>query len=137
MKVLASKKIILTILVLAGAVLIFTFSTSNSTVDFNTEVKPILNKKCITCHGGVKRQGGFSVLFPSEALANTESGKPAIIPGEPGKSELIRRITLNDPEERMPYKHEPLSEDEISTLRNWIKQGAPWGDHWAYVPVKK
>lgn len=137
MKVLASQKIILTILVLAGAVLIFTFSTSNSTVDFNTEVKPILNKKCIACHGGVKRQGGFSVLFRSEALANTESGKPAIIPGEPGKSELIRRITLNDPEERMPYKHEPLSEDEISTLRNWIKQGAPWGDHWAYVPVKK
>lgn len=137
MKALASKKIILTILVLAGAVLIFTFSTSKSAVDFNTEVKPILNKKCITCHGGVKRQGGFSVLFRSEALANTESGKPAIIPGEPGKSELIRRITLNDPEERMPYKHEPLSEDEISTLRNWIKQGAPWGDHWAYVPVKK
>lgn len=137
MKALASKKIILTILVLAGAVLIFTFSTSNPTIDFNTEVKPILNKKCITCHGGVKRQGGFSVLFRSEALANTESGKPAIIPGEPGKSELIRRITLNDPEDRMPYKHEPLSEDEISTLRNWIKQGAPWGDHWAYVPVKK
>src|SRR5687767_934231 len=106
MKRLFSRKIILTILVLAGAVFIFTFSTRSSAVDFNTEVKPIFNKKCITCHGGVKRQGGFSVLFRSEALANTESGKPAIIPGEPGKSELIRRLTLNDPEERMPYKHE-------------------------------
>lgn len=137
MRLLGSKKIILTILVLAGAVLIFTFSTSSSTVDFNTEVKPILNKKCIACHGGVKRQGGFSVLFRSEALANTESGKPAIIPGEPGKSELIRRLTLNDPEERMPYKHEPLSDDEINTLKRWIKQGAAWGDHWAYVPVKE
>ncbi len=137
MKRLFSRKIILTMLVLAGAVFVFTFSTRSSAVDFNTEVKPIFNKKCITCHGGVKRQGGFSVLFRSEALANTESGKPAIIPGEPGKSELIRRVTLNDPEERMPYKHEALSEDEINTLRKWINQGAPWGDHWAYVPVKK
>jgi hypothetical protein len=137
MRLLRSKKIIVTILLLTGAVVIFTYSTSNSKVDFNTEVKPILNKKCITCHGGVKRQGGFSVLFRSEALANTESGKPAIVPGEPGKSELIRRITLNDPEDRMPYKHEPLSDDEISTLKRWIKQGAQWGDHWAYVPVKK
>jgi hypothetical protein len=137
MRFLASKKILFTILVLAGAVFVFTFSTGHSTVDFNTEVKPIFNKKCITCHGGVKRQGGFSVLFRSEALANTESGKPAIIPGEPGKSELIRRLTLNDPEERMPYKHDPLTEDEISTLKKWIKQGAQWGDHWAYVPVQK
>lgn len=136
MKRLLSRKILLTILVLSGAVFVFTFSTRSSAVDFNTEVKPIFNKKCISCHGGVKRQGGFSVLFRSEALANTESGKPAIIPGDPGKSEMIRRLTLNDPEERMPYKHEPLSEDEINTLRKWIKQGAPWGDHWAYVPVK-
>lgn len=137
MRLLRSKKIIVTILLLTGAVAIFTFSTSHSTVDFNTEVKPILNKKCIACHGGVKRQGGFSVLFRSEALANTESGKPAIVPGDPGKSELIRRITLNDPEDRMPYKHEPLSDEEISILKRWIKQGAQWGDHWAYVPVKK
>lgn len=136
MRLLGSKKILITILVLAGAVLIFTFSTNKNTVDFNTEVKPILNKKCISCHGGVKRQGGFSVLFRSEALANTESGKPAIIPGDPGQSELIRRITHRDPEERMPYKHEALSDDEISILKRWIKQGAPWGDHWAYVPVK-
>lgn len=136
MRLLGSKKIILTILILAGAVLVFTFSTKNAAVDFNTEVKPILNKKCITCHGGVKRQGGFSVLFRSEALANTESGKPAIVPGDPEKSEMIRRLTLTDPEERMPYMHDALSEDQISILKRWIKQGAPWGDHWAYIPVK-
>jgi hypothetical protein len=50
---------------------------------------------------------------------------------------MIRRITNNDPDERMPYKHEPLTKEEISTLRKWIKQGAEWGEHWAYVPVKK
>ncbi len=106
-------------------------------IDYNTQVKPIFNKKCIACHGGVKQKGGFSLLFQEEALANTESGKPAIIPGKPDESELIRRITLEDPEERMPYKHDPLSKEEIEILTQWIKQGAKWGEHWAYIPVKE
>jgi mono/diheme cytochrome c family protein len=136
MTFIAKKKWLFIITLLTGAVLLFTFSTNSHQVDFNTQVKPIFNSKCISCHGGVKRQGGFSLLFRSEALANTESGKPAIIPGDPGNSELIRRITINDPEDRMPYKHPPLSDEEISVLRKWIKQGAQWGDHWAYVAVK-
>lgn len=106
-------------------------------IDYSTQVKPILNKNCITCHGGVKQQGGFSVLFREDALGKTESGKPAIIPGDPANSEFIRRLTLDDPEERMPYKHEPLKKEEIDILKTWVKQGAKWGEHWAYVPVAK
>jgi hypothetical protein len=106
-------------------------------IDFSTQVKPILNSKCISCHGGVKAKAGFSVLFREEAFAKTESGKPAIIPGDAGSSEMIRRITHSDPEERMPYKHEPLSSREIKILKQWIDQGAKWGDHWAYLPVKQ
>lgn len=106
-------------------------------IDYSTQVKPIFNKKCIACHGGVKQKAGFSLLFREEALGNTESGKPAIIPGKPDESELIRRISIADPEERMPYKHEPLSKEEIDILTKWIKQGAEWGEHWAYVPVKE
>ena len=97
----------------------------------------MFNKKCITCHGGVKKQGGFSVLFREEALAKTKSGKRAIIPGDPENSEMIRRLTLDDPEERMPYQHPALSKDEIKMLTRWIKQGAQWTDHWAYIPVKQ
>ncbi len=107
----------------------------NRPVDYITEVKPLLNKKCIACHGGVRRKGGFSLLFREDALAPTESGTPAIIPGQPENSEVIRRITHADPEERMPYKHEPLSEKEIDLLTRWIREGAAWGDHWAYTPV--
>ena len=98
-------------------------------------MKPIFNKKCISCHGGVKQKAGFSLLFQEEALGKTESGKPAIVPGHPEESELIKRIIANDPEERMPYKHPALSSDEISILTKWVKQGAKWGEHWAYVPV--
>jgi len=136
-KAVFNKRIFIVIAALTGSILVFTFSTDHKEIDFNTQVKPIFNNKCISCHGGVKRKAGFSLLFESEAMANTESGKPAIIPGKPDQSELIRRITLNDPDERMPYKHEPLSKQEIDILRRWIKQGAAWGEHWAYIPVEK
>lgn len=137
MKIFKINKTLLITATLCVVASIFVFSTSHSTIDYITEVKPILNKNCITCHGGVKKQGGFSLLFRSEALAKVKSGKYAIVPGDPGKSEMIRRINLKDPEERMPYHHEPLSDKEIETLTKWVKQGAKWGDHWAYVPVKK
>jgi hypothetical protein len=114
----------------------FSLFSSEKQIDFNSQVKPILNKKCISCHGGVKQQGGFSVLFREEALANTKSGKPAIIPGNPDDSEFIKRLKSNDPEERMPYKHPALNNDEIDILSGWIKQGVKWGKHWAYVSVK-
>jgi len=132
---LFQKKSLLIIAILIAGVCVFIYSTRRQTIDYNTQVKPIFNKNCITCHGGVRRKAGFSLLFRSEALANTESGKPAIVPGDPEHSEMIRRLTLKDPEERMPYKHEPLTSNEIDILRKWIKQGAQWGNHWAYVPV--
>lgn len=117
-----------------GAAVVWQVNHSRQRVDFSTQVKPILNTHCITCHGGVKQSGGFSVLFREEALGKTKSGKPAIIPGDPRHSEFMRRITTPNVKERMPYKHPPLTGKEIRTLRRWIKQGAPWGRHWAYEP---
>ncbi|MBL7739680.1 MAG: DUF1549 domain-containing protein [Chitinophagaceae bacterium] len=137
MKVLFSRKILLVAGILLAIIIAYLFLSGPHRVDYSADVKPILNKKCISCHGGVKAKGGFSLLFQEEALAKTKSGKYAIIPGDPSGSEMIRRITNKDPEERMPYRHEPLSKEEISILTRWIKQGAPWGDHWAYLPVKE
>lgn len=104
-------------------------------IDYNTQVKPILNKRCIHCHGGVKKSGGFSLMTRTQALAPTESGQPAIIPGHPDRSELIRRILSEDPELRMPFEAGPLPVEEANILRKWIKQGAEWGVHWAYQAV--
>jgi len=111
---------------------------SNKKIDFNAHVKPILNKHCINCHGGVKKNGGFSVLFAEEIFKPTESGTPAIVPGNAKKSPFIQRLHENDPELRMPYKKAPLSAEEIDVLTEWVNQGAPWGTHWAYeIPLKK
>lgn len=105
-------------------------------VNFNAEIRPIINSKCISCHGGVKQAGDFSLLFREDALGKTESGVPAIIPGHPEKSELIKRLTHHDPEMRMPLEKDPLKEEEIDLLKRWIRQGAKWEDHWAFIKPK-
>jgi Protein of unknown function (DUF1549)/Protein of unknown function (DUF1553)/Planctomycete cytochrome C len=101
-------------------------------VDFNTQIKPILNKNCIACHGGVKKTANYSLLFKDEAYGAGKSGKRGIIPGDAKHSDIIRRLTLTDPDERMPYGKDPLKPEEIELLRKWVNQGANWGDHWAY-----
>lgn len=106
-------------------------------IDYSSQVKPIINKNCISCHGGVKKQGGYSLLFKEEAFSKGKSGKIGIVPGDASASEFIRRLTLADPEERMPHEKEPLSDEEIKILTKWIDQGAEWEQHWAFVPVRK
>lgn len=132
-----SKISLIVLLLLTAAAAFYFLLPSKNKIDFNAQVKPIFNKKCISCHGGVKQQSNFSLLFREEALKKAKSGKYAIVPGNAGASELIRRIKEKDAEERMPYKHEPLSKDEIAVLEQWIDEGAEWGMHWAYVPVAK
>ena len=101
-------------------------------INYALDVKPILNKNCIVCHGGVKKLGGFSVLFEEEAFAKTKSGKVAIVRGDAKASDFIQRLTHHDLEERMPLGVPPLSEKDIKTLTDWVNQGAVWGEHWAY-----
>lgn len=130
---------ILLSLVLVGVVLIGgrLLGVGEERIDFNTQVKPILNKRCISCHGGVKKSGGFSLMTRAEALQPTESGEPAIIPGDPHGSAFIQRLLSEDPEERMPYEADPLPKEEIKILRQWIRQGAEWGLHWSYRPLAR
>ncbi|WP_230981230.1 PSD1 and planctomycete cytochrome C domain-containing protein [Echinicola salinicaeni] len=127
---------------LTGAMTIFAFSFScnhkeKEKVDFNAEIRPIINNKCISCHGGVKQSGEFSLLFESEALSATKSGEPAIIPGHAEESEMIKRILHEDPEVRMPPEGPPLSKEEVEVLKKWINQGAKWEDHWSFIPPQQ
>ncbi|MEY4628927.1 MAG: hypothetical protein RLZZ595_1253, partial [Bacteroidota bacterium] len=134
---LLNSKIFLTVgvLVLVGAGYFYFFT--KAPIDYNAQVKPILNQKCISCHGGVKKKGGFSLLFREEALSPTESGKPAILPGDAENSEMIKRLHSTDPEERMPYQEESLTKEETRILTQWIDEGAAFETHWSYLPVKE
>ena len=109
---------------------------SNEEVHFSRDVRPILNQNCMPCHGGVRQKNGVSFLFREEALGTGKSGKRTIVPGKPDESELIVRITSSDSDFRMPYHAQPLSPQQVDILRRWIKQGAKWEDHWAFVAPK-
>ena len=103
-------------------------------VDFNRDIRPIFNSQCITCHGGVKQASGVSFSYREQALGRGKSGRPIVVPGRPGASELIARVTSHDPEVRMPLHGTPLSSQQIELLRRWIKEGATWQNYWAFVP---
>ncbi len=104
-------------------------------VRFNSQIRPILNEYCVSCHGGVKQAGDISFIYRSQVL---DTG--ILEPGDPENSELIARITSDDPDLRMPPvdKHpDPLPPAKIELLKQWIREGAEWGDHWAFVPPRE
>ncbi len=109
-------------------------------VDFNFDVKPILVQKCYLCHGpdSSGRKGGLRLDTFEGATAALKEGGHAIIPGNPGDSKLIFRINASDPEQVMPPPETKLTltEREIALLTKWIKQGAEWQPHWAFIPPK-
>ncbi|MGK7397862.1 MAG: DUF1553 domain-containing protein [Candidatus Cyclobacteriaceae bacterium M3_2C_046] len=127
------------IFILSGLFLIIymVLSPQQDQISFNQDIRPILNDNCLACHGGVKKESGFSLLFEEEAFSPNESGKVAIIPGKPAESELYKRINHHDPELRMPPQSDPLDPEQVELIRNWIRQGAQWETHWALIPPQK
>jgi mono/diheme cytochrome c family protein len=105
-------------------------------IEFNRDVRPILADHCYQCHGpDAKNRQAELRLDQAEAALAAREGGPAIIPGKPAESELVRRITARDPAERMPPAElaRPLNDEQIATLRRWIEQGAAWDKHWSLV----
>jgi len=101
-------------------------------VDFARDVQPLLARKCFVCHGPADQESGLGLHERARATVAADSGRVAIVPGKLDQSELIRRVTSANPDVRMPPEGEPLSETEIRTLREWIRQGADYSAHWAW-----
>ena len=116
-------------------------------IDFARDVQPIFKSACYQCHGPDKQNGKLRLDAKTIALHGGKSGK-SVVPGRPDESELFKRITSKDEDERMPQDREPLSAEQIALLRAWIEQGANWPDeasaadakiekHWGLVPPKR
>ncbi len=111
-------------------------------VDYNLHVKKILSDKCFTCHGpdAKKQKADLRLDIASFAYNKvTESGLKAIHPKNISKSELVHRILSDDPEYKMPSptSHLELTAYEKAVLIKWIKQGAVYKKHWAFVAPEK
>jgi mono/diheme cytochrome c family protein len=118
----------------------------DAAVSFVRDIKPILDTRCVTCHGPTKRRSGLRLDRKEDAFQGGDSG-PAIVPHAAADSPLLRRVASTEPNERMPPQGERLDAEQVALLRRWIDQGAPWpategGDdprraHWAFQPVRR
>ena len=93
-------------------------------VDFAHEVAPLIKARCAGCHTDGRYKGGFS-LDTREAMLRSDS----VVPGKAAESELLDRLTSDDPEFRMPPptgKERPLTAPEVARIKAWIDQGATW-----------
>ncbi|MFT5325947.1 MAG: hypothetical protein ACI8P0_003821 [Planctomycetaceae bacterium] len=105
---------------------------TESKIGFNDQIRPILSEYCFACHGpdSASRKAELRLDQRESAI---DAG--AVEPGKPHESELIARILSDDPAEMMPppATGKTLTVDEKRILQKWIKDGAEWEAHWAFI----
>ncbi len=107
-------------------------------INFSRQIRPILSENCIACHGpDEKGRKGKLRLDDEQDAKRDRKGDFVILPGKPEQSELIKRIESTDPDDVMPppKQHKTIPPAQLALLKEWIRQGAPWGRHWSYEPV--
>jgi len=115
------------------------YDTLPHTLDYNIHVRPILSDRCWSCHGpdANTRMANLRLDNATSAFAKTDDHTIAIKPGNPGGSELVKRILSQDAEYQMPTPESNLSltAKEKATLIKWIEDGAQYDPHWAFTPL--
>ena len=123
------------------ALLAVSAPASAAPVEFDRDVRPIFATYCIECHGpdSKARKGKLRLDLEGELFAERDGGYRIVDRERPGESELLKRIHHADADERMPPVSAAVqpSQDELAVLEQWIKQGAPWAEHWALVPPER
>ncbi|MFP6691906.1 MAG: c-type cytochrome domain-containing protein, partial [Pirellulales bacterium] len=107
-------------------------------IDFGRDIRPILSENCYHCHGpDAKKREAELRLDTRDGLLAKRDDLRVVAPGKPADSELIRRISSSDEDERMPPPETKLalSEREKNLLRAWIESGAEWNGHWSFEPI--
>lgn len=112
-------------------------------VDYAREIKPLLQERCFACHGALKQNAKLR-LDSGELIRKGSSNGPIVVPGKSAQSSVIGRVSEPDEHERMPPEGQPLSAEQIKTLKAWIDEGANFPatdkpeldprDHWAFRP---
>ena len=121
---------------------------------FEAHVRPVLVNECYKCHSrdADKIKGGLMLDTREGVLHGGDTG-PALVPGKPDDSLMIKAISYTDDDLQMPPKGHKLGDDEIADLIEWVRRGAPdprsnavkgssptYGgvgrQHWSFLPVK-
>ena len=108
-------------------------------IDFQREIRPLLSDNCFQCHGpdSGSRYSGLRLDLKESIFGSRKNGT-VVSPGKPAESLLFQRISAQDAARRMPpaTSHKSLTAAQVTRIKNWIEEGAPWVEHWAYkAPV--
>ena len=128
-----------TLLILAGVSAALA-SAAAEEINFDRDIRPILTNSCFHCHGPDENALQAELrLDTSEGLFGELNGSFPVVPGRPEASEVIRRITAEDADERMPPvdSNRNLTDQQIRLLEEWVRSGAPWQRHWAFDPPRR
>ena len=137
--------VLVLVVIAAAATSIFIYGKSKprerlpAKVDFNNHIRPILSDRCFKCHGpdASQRQANLRLDIADSAYAALKEspGSFAIVPGDPGHSQVFLRISSTDTAEQMPppSSNVSLSAYEIKLIEKWIRQGAEYKQHWAFI----
>ncbi|MBK9171223.1 MAG: DUF1553 domain-containing protein [Bryobacterales bacterium] len=111
---------------------------ADETIRFNRDIRPIFSDRCFACHGPdqANRKSALRLDLEQAAKSDLGKGRAGIVPGDPERSEVYKRIVSDKPALRMPPAyagHAPLSERDGSLIREWIRQGARYEAHWAFL----
>ncbi|MBK1833822.1 PSD1 and planctomycete cytochrome C domain-containing protein [Roseibacillus ishigakijimensis] len=109
-------------------------------VDFSYQILPLLSDACFHCHGPDENTREADLrLDTEEGLYGLLKGDAVVKKGDPAGSLLYQRITATDPDDQMPppKNHRQLKGEEKELIRRWIAEGAEWGRHWSFEPIKK
>ncbi len=101
---------------------------------FTDKVRPLLDSRCVSCHGPDKVKGNLRLDSRAATLKGGESG-PAVVPGKPTESLLLQAVMHTKKDLEMPPK-EKLTSNDVAVLRQWIEQGAPWPESTNQVAVE-
>lgn len=115
-------------------------------VEFERDISPILETRCLYCHGQDQQESGLRLDRRANLLRGGDSGLATIVPGKPEKSYLIEVVNHVDEEMAMPQGEEKLPKEEIDLLTQWIIEGAQWpgqmnaavqekSNHWSFQPI--
>ena len=123
-------------------------AAADEPLDFIKQIEPILQSHCIDCHGPDEQEGQFRLDRLATMLSGGDSGEPAVVPGKPDESFLLKVIRHKEPGKEMP-PGESLLQGEIDLLKQWIIGGAKTPErygpakaeadlsHWAFQPVMR
>lgn len=133
---------------LTGVMLLLVLSSPVMGIDFEESIEPILRERCWDCHGQEVQESQFRLDRLTTLLKGGDSGEPAVVPGKPNESFLLKLIRHEEPGLEMP-PGESLSKSEIQLIETWIAEGAKtpaaYGSakadvdlsHWAFQPVQR